>query len=145
QRRDVMRMVMRQGVRLAITGALLGMGGALLVARAMSGLLVGVNGTDPLILGAAVLLLTAVAIAGCWIPARRAVGIDPISALAKRPGSACGGVKPPPRTKLAATDGKAALTARVKETFDFCNEELAKLDDSKLAEPMNMFGMSSMA
>jgi putative ABC transport system permease protein len=81
QRRDVMRMVMRQGVRLAIAGAVLGMGGALLVSRAMAGLLIGVNGTDPLILSAAVLLLTAVAIAGCWIPARRAVRIDPISAL----------------------------------------------------------------
>ena len=57
--------------------------------------------------------------------------------------SAIGGVKAPARTKLAATDGKAALTARLKETFDFCNEALVKLDDSKLAEPMNMFGMSS--
>ena len=57
--------------------------------------------------------------------------------------SAIGGVKAPTRTKVAATDGKAALTARLKETFDFCNEALAKLDDSKLAEPMNMFGMSS--
>lgn len=56
---------------------------------------------------------------------------------------AIGGVKAPTRTKLAATDGKAALTARLKETFDFCNEALAKLDDSKLGEPMNMFGMSS--
>ena len=55
---------------------------------------------------------------------------------------AIGGVKPPTRTKLTATDGKAALTARLKETFDFCNEALAKLDDSKLAEPMSMFGMS---
>jgi uncharacterized damage-inducible protein DinB len=57
--------------------------------------------------------------------------------------SAIGGVKAPTRSKLAATDGKAALTARLKETFDFCSEALAKLDDSKLAEPMNMFGMSS--
>jgi uncharacterized damage-inducible protein DinB len=57
--------------------------------------------------------------------------------------SAIGGVKAPTRSKLAAADGKAALTARLKETFDFCNEALAKLDDSKLGEPMNMFGMSS--
>ena len=57
--------------------------------------------------------------------------------------SAIGGVKAPTRTKVTAADGKAALTARLKETFDFCNEALAKLDDSKLGEPMNMFGMSS--
>ena len=56
---------------------------------------------------------------------------------------AIGGVKPPTRTKLTAADGKAALTARLKETFDFCNDALAKLDDSKLAEPMSMFGMSA--
>jgi len=56
---------------------------------------------------------------------------------------AIGGVKPPTRTKITAADGKAALTARLKETFDFCNDALAKLDDSKLAEPMNMFGMSA--
>ena len=57
--------------------------------------------------------------------------------------SAIGGVKAPARTKISGTDSKATLTARLKETFDFCNEALAKLDDSKLAEPMNMFGMSS--
>src|SRR5207342_1307196 len=57
--------------------------------------------------------------------------------------SAIGGGKAPARTKLTVADGKTALTARLKETFDFCNEALAKLDDSKLAEPMNMFGMSS--
>ncbi len=57
--------------------------------------------------------------------------------------SAISGVKAPARTKLTSADSKAALTARLKETFDFCNESLAKLDDSKLAEPMSMFGMSS--
>ena len=57
--------------------------------------------------------------------------------------SAIGGVKAPTRTKLTVADGKAALTARLKETFDFCNDALAKLDDSKIGEPMSMFGMSA--
>jgi hypothetical protein len=49
-----------------------------------------------------------------------------------------GGVKPPTRTKLDATAPKEAAVARLKETFAFCDEALAKLDDSKLAEPLKL-------
>ena len=51
-----------------------------------------------------------------------------------------GGMKPPTRTKIAATDSKDALVARLKETFQFCDQALASLDDSKLAEPVDFFG-----
>lgn len=49
-----------------------------------------------------------------------------------------GGVKPPTRTKLTATAPKEAQVARLKETFQFCTEALAKLDDSKLSEPITL-------
>ncbi|HEX7937347.1 MAG TPA: hypothetical protein VF483_00055, partial [Gemmatimonadaceae bacterium] len=52
-----------------------------------------------------------------------------------------GGVKAPTRTAVPVSAGKDALIARLKETFAFCNEALSKLDDSKLAEKMTVFGM----
>jgi hypothetical protein len=51
-----------------------------------------------------------------------------------------GGVKPPTRTDVPATATKDALVARLKETFQFCDQALANLDDSKLAEELAMFG-----
>ena len=51
-----------------------------------------------------------------------------------------GGVKAPARTKVATTAGKAQLTARLKETFAFCDKALAGLDDSKLAEKLPLWG-----
>ena len=51
-----------------------------------------------------------------------------------------GGMKAPTRTKVAATDSKDALVARLKETFAFCDQALASLDDSKLGEQLPMFG-----
>jgi hypothetical protein len=53
---------------------------------------------------------------------------------------AIGGMKAPTRTKVAATDSKDALVARLKETFDFCNKALASVDDSKLSEQLPFFG-----
>jgi hypothetical protein len=54
-------------------------------------------------------------------------------------------VKAPTRTKVAATDAKDALVARLKETFQFCDEAFAKLDDSKLGEQVPMFGGKTMS
>jgi uncharacterized damage-inducible protein DinB len=51
-----------------------------------------------------------------------------------------GGMKAPTRSKVAATAAKDALVARLRETFQFCDEALAKLDDSKLADPLPFFG-----
>lgn len=56
-----------------------------------------------------------------------------------------GGTKAPERTKLAPAAGKAELVARLKETFKFCDDALATLDDSKLAEPLPMFGGKMMS
>jgi uncharacterized damage-inducible protein DinB len=53
---------------------------------------------------------------------------------------AIGGTKAPTRTKVAATDSKEALVARLRETFQFCDQALATLDDSKLAEQLPFFG-----
>jgi ABC-type antimicrobial peptide transport system permease subunit len=74
-------MVMRQGSRLAITGVALGMVGALIASRVLSGLLVGVRFGDPVPFAAATGLLTVVALIGCYLPARRAIRVDPIVAL----------------------------------------------------------------
>ena len=56
-----------------------------------------------------------------------------------------GGTKAPTRTKIAATDKKDALVARLKETFEFCTQSLASLDDSKLGEMMPLFGPKPMS
>ena len=55
---------------------------------------------------------------------------------------AIGGVKAPERTKVKETDSKPVLVARLKETFEFCDQALASLDDSKLAEQLPMFGQT---
>ncbi len=78
---DVMRMILRQGAGLCAAGSVLGLAGALIVSRAMRELFVGVNASDPWAFGAAALVLTIVAFAGCYVPARRATRIDPILAL----------------------------------------------------------------
>jgi uncharacterized damage-inducible protein DinB len=53
---------------------------------------------------------------------------------------AIGGVKAPSRTRVAASDSKEALVARLRETFRFCDEALATIDDSKLGEALPFFG-----
>ena len=81
QRADVMAMVLRQGLRLALTGAVAGLAGALVVSHMMTSLLYGVSPTDPLSFGVVAAALTAIALAACYVPARRAVRVDPIVAL----------------------------------------------------------------
>ena len=78
---DIFRMVVREGLQLSVTGLTLGLVGALLVGRAGSSLLFGVTATDPLTFITVSMLLTAVAAAACYFPARRAMKIDPIAAL----------------------------------------------------------------
>ena len=56
--------------------------------------------------------------------------------------STIGTMKAPTRTKVDATAGKDALVARLKETFAFCDQSLAGLDDSKLGEQLKIFGQS---
>lgn len=56
--------------------------------------------------------------------------------------AAIGGVSAPKRAKVAVADGKEKLVARLKESFQFCDQAIAKLDDTKLAEKGSVFGMS---
>ena len=78
---QVLRLVLKQGMRLALAGAAAGVLIALLLGRFVSGLLFGVSGKDPLTIGGVALLLSAVAALACYIPARRATRVDPIVAL----------------------------------------------------------------
>ncbi|MDQ6888133.1 MAG: DinB family protein [Gemmatimonadota bacterium] len=59
--------------------------------------------------------------------------------------SSIGGAKPPTRTKISASDKKDALVARLRETFKFCDESLAQVDDSKLGEQLPFFGGRTMS
>jgi predicted permease len=81
QRGDIFRMMIGEGLRLSLTGLALGLVGALWLGRAGSSLLFGVTASDPLTFTAVSLLLTAVATAACYFPARRAMRVDPIVAL----------------------------------------------------------------
>jgi predicted permease len=81
QRRHVVGMMMSQGARLIVAGVLGGVGGALLMGRAMSVLLYGVRPNDPLTLTAFPLFLAVVAAGSCYLPARRATRVDPLVAL----------------------------------------------------------------
>jgi putative ABC transport system permease protein len=79
--RNILRMVLRQGLGLALAGAAVGFVGALIVSRLMAGVLYGVKPTDPLTFASVVLLLVGVALAACYLPARRALRVDPMIAL----------------------------------------------------------------
>jgi len=80
-RSDIVRMVLRQGLRLAVAGAAVGLFAAAIVARLMAGLLYGVQTTDPVTFATVALLLIGVAMLACYLPARRAIRVDPITAL----------------------------------------------------------------
>ncbi|HEX4037824.1 MAG TPA: ABC transporter permease [Acidobacteriaceae bacterium] len=81
QRGTIMGMVLRQGLGLAMAGAALGLVGSVIVSHLMAGLLYGVMPTDPLTFVGVTLVLTGVALAACYIPARRAIRVDPMIAL----------------------------------------------------------------
>ena len=80
-RRGILQMVLRQGLGLAIAGAAVGLVGAAVVSRLMAGLLYGVRPADPLTFAGVALLLIGVALLACYIPARRAMRVDPLVAL----------------------------------------------------------------
>jgi predicted permease len=81
QRGDILKMVLRRGLRLAAAGAGLGVAGALIVSHLMVGLLFGVSPTDLPTFAGVTLVLTAVALAASYIPALRAMRLDPNTAL----------------------------------------------------------------
>jgi len=81
QRRDVMAMVVGQGMTMTIVGAAIGVAASAALARLMSSLLFGVSAVDPATFVAIPLLLIAVALAACYVPARRATRVDPLQSL----------------------------------------------------------------
>jgi predicted permease len=81
QTRDVMKMVMKQGMRLTLFGIGIGLVGGFASSRLMKSLLFGVSAADPLTFAAVAALLTGVALLACYIPARRAMKVDPVVAL----------------------------------------------------------------
>jgi predicted permease len=81
RRADVLRLVVGQGMKMVLAGVVLGLAGALALTRLVSSFFFGVSAADPLVYGGVSLLLVAVALLACLIPARRAAKTDPMVAL----------------------------------------------------------------
>jgi putative ABC transport system permease protein len=81
QRSDVLRLVVGHGVKLAALGIAIGVAAAFGLTRLMSSLLFGTGSTDPITFASAAAILLLVAVAACYIPARRAIAVDPMVAL----------------------------------------------------------------
>lgn len=81
QKRNILRVILQQGLRLAVTGAVIGIVCAVIVSHLMATLLYGVEPTDPLSFVGVATLFVGVALLACYLPARRAMKIDPMVAL----------------------------------------------------------------
>jgi putative ABC transport system permease protein len=79
--RDVLLLVLEQGLKLAMAGVVIGVPAAIAGSRLLTSLLFGVRATDPAVLAGVALLVTIVAVAACWIPAWRATQVAPTEAL----------------------------------------------------------------
>lgn len=81
QRRDILRLVMVQGLTPALIGMAVGLAGALALTRVLRSMLFAASPVDPIMFAAAAVVLAVVALAACYLPARRAMGVDPVVAL----------------------------------------------------------------
>jgi ABC-type antimicrobial peptide transport system permease subunit len=83
QRKDVLALVLGEGLKMALAGVAIGLAAAVGLTRLLAkfSMLFGVSATDPLTFAGVALLLTLVALLACWIPARRAMRVDPLVAL----------------------------------------------------------------
>jgi predicted permease len=81
QQLDVLRLVMKDGAQMTLVGLIIGLAGSLWLTRLMRSMLFGVKPGDPLTFAAVALLLGAIAMFACYVPARRAMKVDPIEAL----------------------------------------------------------------
>jgi len=80
-RSTMLRLVLREGLRLTLIGVVIGLVSALALSRVMAGYVYGIKSTDPLTFAAAALLMMLAALSACYIPARRAMRVDPMRAL----------------------------------------------------------------
>ena len=81
QKLDVLRMILKDGARMTLAGILIGLVGALVLTRLMRSMLYGVKATDPLTFICVAALLCTIALLACYLPARRAMKVDPMEAL----------------------------------------------------------------
>ena len=77
----VLALILREGLLLTLVGLTVGLTGSVFVTRMMRALLYGVSSTEPMVFLVIAVLLLAVALLACWIPARRAMRLDPLEAL----------------------------------------------------------------
>jgi putative ABC transport system permease protein len=81
QHKDVLGLVLREGMRLVVAGVAIGLLAAIIGSRVLSKFLYGLSALDGLAFAGVSLLLAAMALVACWIPARRAIRVDPMVAL----------------------------------------------------------------
>ncbi|HKG95404.1 MAG TPA: ABC transporter permease [Gemmatimonadaceae bacterium] len=83
-RRNILWLVLQQGAAIALLGTAVGLAAGLGAARFLASVMYGVSASDPVTLSGAVVLLVATIMAACWLPARRAAGVDPAKTLAEQ-------------------------------------------------------------